>query len=158
MTIAATLGDALEFEGIDYRILRTPARAETTEALRACGVVPEQRAKALLLKDAQGFLLTVTSITRVPDIERLRRELHRDLVLAEDEDLDELFCDCEAGSVPPIGPWYRIPTVVDPSLREPTEVVFDAGEPRSLVQVEQRDFAKLLDGAEYLAFSSRDRS
>ncbi len=142
MSVAATVGDALEFEGVDFRVLRKlPAGASA-----GC-------AKARLLKDAHGFVLTVTPVGRDLDISLLRRELHRELIPAEDEDLDELFCDCEAGSVPPIGPWYRVPTIVDSSLREQNDIFFDAGMARSLVQVTEKSFEKLLSGAEYFAFS-----
>ena len=158
MTIAATVGDALAFEGIDFRILRTPQTATTADGLRRAGVEPEGCAKALLLKDAHGYVLTVTAATRVLDIDLLRRELHRELVPAGDDDLDDLFCDCEAGSVPPLGPWYRVPTIVDSSLREQSEIFFDAGEPCSLVQVTEQSFEKLLEGAEFFAFSRRARS
>lgn len=158
MTIAATVGDALAFEGIEFRILHTPRDARTVDGLRSAGVEPDGCAKALLLKDAHGYVLTVTSATRVADIELLRRELHRELVPAGDDDLDDLFCDCELGSVPPLGPWYRIPTVVDSSLREQTSILFDAGEPCSWVQVTEQGFEKLLEGAEYFAFSRRARS
>ena len=153
MTIAATVGDALAFEGIDFDLLQElPA---TVEGLRRAGVEPELCAKAQLLKDAHGYILTVTPATREPDLELLRQELHRELVPAGAEDLDELFCDCEVGSVPPLGPWYRIPTVVDSRLREQTTIVFDAGRPRLLVQVTEQGFEKLLEGAEYFAFSRR---
>jgi Ala-tRNA(Pro) deacylase len=158
MTIAATVGDALAFEGIAFRILRTSPDSPTGDGLRSAGVEPECCAKAQLLKDAQGYLLTVTAATRVPDIDLLRRELHRELVPAADEDLDDLFCDCTLGSVPPLGPWYRIPTVVDSSLREHANIYFDAGEPRAWVEVTEQGFEKLLEGAEYFAFSRRDRS
>ena len=142
MSVATTVEDALEFEGVDFRVLRKlPAGAA------------EGCAKARLLKDEHGFVLTVTAIGRELDIGLLRRELHRDLIPAEDEDLDELFCDCEIGSVPPIGPWYRVPTIVDSSLREQNEIYFEAGTSRSLVQVTEQGFEKLLEGAEYFAFS-----
>jgi Ala-tRNA(Pro) deacylase len=158
MTIATTVGDALEFEGIEFRILRKTLQDPTADALREAGVEPDGCAKAVLLKDAHGFVLTVTAATRVPDIEILRQQLHRDLVRAGDDDLDDLFCDCTVGSVPPIGPWYRIPTVVDSCLRKQSQIAFDAGEPCSLVQVTERSFEKLLEGAEYFAFSRRARA
>ncbi|MDH3419889.1 MAG: YbaK/EbsC family protein [Gammaproteobacteria bacterium] len=142
MSVAATVGDALEFEGVEFRVVRKLPAGAT-----------EGCAKARLLKDAHGFVLTVTAVGRDLDIGLLRRELHRELIPAGDDDLDELFCDCEAGSVPPIGPWYRVPTIVDSSLRDQTDIFFDAGMSRSLVQVTEPSFEKLLEGAEYFAFS-----
>ena len=152
MSIATTVGDALAFEAIDFKILRHAAAAKP--AARA-GILPERIAKAVLLKDAHGYLLTVVPATHTLDIEVLRTELHRHLTIAEDQDLDDLFCDCVVGSVPPIGPWYRVPTVVDSSLRHQPDVYFEAGDDDSLVHVTETGFEQLLDGAEYFEFSAQ---
>ena len=153
MSIATTVGDALAFEEIDFKILRYAAAAEPADAARRAGISSESLAKAVLLKDPHGYLLSVLSATRVLDIEVLCAELHRHLTVADDEDLDELFCDCVVGSVPPIGPWYRVPTVVDSSLSEQPEICFEAGDDGSLVRVTETGFERLLEGAEYFAFS-----
>ena len=150
MSIATTVGDALAFEEIDFKILRHAAAAD---AARPAEISPERLVKAVLLKDSHGYLLTVLQATRILDNEVLRTELHRHLTVAEDEDLDDLFCDCVVGSVPPIGPWYRVPTVVDSSLREQPDLYFEAGDDDSLVRVTETGFERLLEGAEYLAFS-----
>jgi len=158
MAIATTVGDALAFEGVDFRVLRRPVAGVAADALRACGVEPEACARASLLKDAHGYVLTVTSAVRSLDMDFLRRELHRELEPADDDDLDELFCDCELGSVPPIGPWYRVPTIVDARLRACASVFFDGGEPRSFVRVTGDGFAKLLRDAEYIEFDDAGRA
>ncbi|MEE8236992.1 MAG: YbaK/EbsC family protein [Gammaproteobacteria bacterium] len=153
MSIATTVGDALAFEAIDFRILRHAVAPEPADAAKRAGISPERLAKAVLLKDPHGYLLTVLPATRILDLEVLRAELHRHLTVADDEDLDELFCDCVVGSVPPIGPWYRVPTVVDSSLREQPDIYFEAGDDDSLVRVTETGFERLLEGAEYFAFS-----
>ncbi len=158
MSIATTVGDALVFEDIDFKILRHAAVAGSAAAARDAGISPERLAKAVLLKDSQGYLLTVIPATRTLDLEVLRTELHRHLTVAEEQDLDDLFCDCVVGSVPPIGPWYRIPTVVDSSLQAQPDVFFEAGDDDSLVHVTETGFERLLDGAEYFAFSRRSNT
>jgi Ala-tRNA(Pro) deacylase len=153
MNIATTVGDALAFEEIDFQILRRVPADSPADTARKAGITPERLAKAVLLKDAHGYLLTVMPATHVLDLDALRKELHRQLTLAEDEDLDDLFCDCVVGAVPPIGPWYRVPTVVEASLKEQPDIYFEAGDQRSLVHVTETSFEKLLHGAEYLNFS-----
>ena len=153
MSIATTVGDALEFEEIDFQILRRTSVGSAVEAARKAGITPERVAKAVLLKDLHGYVLTVIPATHELDLEVLRMELHRRLTMAEDEDLDELFCDCAVGSVPPIGPWYRVPTVVDVSLKSQPDIFFEAGDHQSLVHVTETSFERLLDGAEYFTFS-----
>ena len=153
MSIATTVGDALAFEEIDFRILRhAPTRSPAQRAAKA-GIRPERLAKAVLLKDPYGYLLTVIPALHELDLETLRLELHRRLTVATEDDLDELFCDCAVGSVPPIGPWYRVPTVVDISLKVQPDIFFEAGDHRSLVQVSDTSFERLMAGAEYFSFS-----
>ena len=153
MSIATTVGDALAFEAIDFKILRHAAAAEPADVARQAGIAPERLAKAVLLKDPHGYLLTVLPATRSLDLEVLCAELHRHLTVAEEQDLDDLFCDCVVGSVPPIGPWYRVPTVVDSSLKEQPNIYFEAGDDDSLVRVTETGFERLLEGAEYFTFS-----
>jgi Ala-tRNA(Pro) deacylase len=69
--------------------------------------------------------------------------------VSEDE-LDEVFYDCERGAVPPLGPEYRVPTVVDPGLRSVADVYFEAGDHEGLIHVDQTGFRKLMRGAEFL--------
>ena len=158
MSIATTVGDALAFEEIDFQILRHAPMATARDVAREAGVAPERVAKAVLLKDPHGFVLTVIPATHELDLEVLRVELHRRLTPAEDEDLDELFCDCAVGSVPPIGPWYRVPTVVDVSLKTQPDIFFEAGDHQSLVHVTETSFERLLEGAEYFTFSHQARA
>jgi Ala-tRNA(Pro) deacylase len=157
MTIATTVGDALEFEEIDFKVLRHGVASNRREIAATAGISPDSLAKAVLLKDAHGYVLTVMPATREPDLEKLCAETHRQLRVAGEDDLDELFCDCVVGSVPPIGPWYRVPTIVDSSLRELRDVYFEAGDDDSLVHVTETSFERLLEGAEYLAFSRQAR-
>ena len=72
MSIATTVGDALAFEDIDFTILRHAAAADAAEQ---AGVAPERLAKAVLLKDSHGYLLTVLPASRILDIAVLRTEL-----------------------------------------------------------------------------------
>ncbi len=153
MSIATTVGDALAFEEIDFRILRHTPTSSPTQAAATAGILPERLAKAVLLKDPYGYVLTVIPALHELDLGILRTELHRRLTVATDDDLDDLFCDCVVGSVPPIGPWYRVPTVVDISLKVQPDIFFEAGDHRSLVQVSDTSFARLMAGAEYFAFS-----
>jgi len=154
MTIATTVGDALEFEQVDFCILRHVPTDTAAATAREAGIAPECLAKAVLLKDFNGYLLTVIPASNSLDIEVLREQLHRrQLMVAEEDDLDELFCDCELGAVPPLGPWYRVPTIVESRLKQQADIYFEAGDHRSLVHVTETGFEQLLEGAEYLRCS-----
>jgi len=153
MSLATTVGDALAFEEIDFDILRHEPTYSAAEAARAAGVNGDKVAKAVLLKDHHGYVLAVVPATRHLDLDALASHTHRHLELASEQDLDEWFCDCAVGSVPPIGPWYRLPTLVDADLRAQRHIYFEAGDHRGLVRVSETSFELLMTGAEYLSFS-----
>ena len=155
MTIATTVGDALAFEEIDFDILRHKPTFSAAEAAQAAGINGDKLAKAVLLKDPYGYVLAVVPATRHLDLDALGTQRHRHLKLASEQDLDEWFCDCAVGSVPPIGPWYRLPTVVDSELRSQEDIYFEAGDHRALVHVSETGFELLMTGAEYLDCSRR---
>ena len=153
MSIATTVGDALAFEEIDFDLLRHETAFSAAQAAEKAGIDADKLAKAVLLKDPHGYLLAVLPATRHLDLSVLQTELHRHLELASEQDLDDWFCDCAIGSVPPIGPWYRLPTVGDAKLRAHTDIYFEAGGRRALIHVSETGFEQLMSGAEYLRFS-----
>jgi Ala-tRNA(Pro) deacylase len=155
MPIASTVRSALREEQVEYRVLHHPPVATSSAAAEVAHVSGHQLAKAVLLKDQAGFLLAVLPASNELDMASLSRKLHRRLRLATEEDLDRNFFDCELGAVPPLGPWYRLPTVIDEALRAQPEIYFEAGDHRELIQVENAAFERLVDGAEYLSFSHR---
>jgi len=153
MTIAPTVNSALREHDVEYHILRHPRSHHAAESAEAAHVSGEQVAKAVLLKDPNGFVLAVLPATHLLELEGLRRALHRPLQLASEEDLQRHFFDCESGAVPPLGPWYCLPTVVDRTLREQPDIFFEAGDHQRLIHVKETAFEQLLAGAEFLAIS-----
>jgi Ala-tRNA(Pro) deacylase len=153
MTIATTVGDALAFEEVDFEILSHKPTYSAGDSARVAGIDGDKLAKAILLKDPQGFVLVVLPATRSLDVDGLGNRLHRHLELASEQDLDNWFCDCAVGAVPPIGPWYRLPTVVDSQLLTQPDIYFEAGDHQELVHVSETSFELLMTGAEYLPCS-----
>jgi Ala-tRNA(Pro) deacylase len=81
------------------------------------------------------------------DLGAVHRQLDRELGLATDRELVELFKDCEPGAWPPLGPAYGIDTILDQSLVEATDIYFEAGDHRALVHLSGGDFIKLMANA-----------
>lgn len=151
MSMATTVDQALTLTQVDYRILRHPHSATTAEAARRADVDPGLLAKAVVLQDHVGYLLAVLPASRRLDLQGLRQRLHRpSLEFVPEDDLDNVFFDCQRGAVPPLGPEYRVPTVVDLGLQAVEDVYFEAGDHEGLVHVDQTSFRKLMRGAEYL--------
>jgi Ala-tRNA(Pro) deacylase len=151
MSIARTVDYALALTRVDFEILRHHHTSTALGSARTAHVDPSCLAKAVVLKDQIGPLLAVVPASQRLDLERLRAALRRPTLdfLPEDQ-LDQLFYDCEKGAIPPLGPDYRVPTVVDTHLRDAADVYFEAGDHEDLVHVDQTSFRTLMRGAEYL--------
>jgi hypothetical protein len=55
-----------------------------------------------------------------------------------------LYSECELGAMPPFGPLYKQPVVVDKSLTLDPEILFNAGSHREAIRMRYRDFEELV--------------
>lgn len=155
MSVAPTVIQALRFRGVDYSIVEHPHTVTAASTAHAAHVAASHVAKAVLLKDAGGYVLAVLPASEDIDLDRVARELHRPMVLATEADVAEAFFDCEPGAVPAVGEDYLIPTIVDASLREAGDVYFEAGDHERLVHLSAAAFRRLMEAAEYLSIARR---
>jgi Ala-tRNA(Pro) deacylase len=63
--------------------------------------------------------------------------------LATEEELSELYPDCEPGAMPPLGPLYNQPVFVDIALAAEPQIVFNGGTHADAVCMRYDDFAAL---------------
>jgi Ala-tRNA(Pro) deacylase len=85
----------------------------------------------------------------------LRYVLRRELELATETELHDLFADCATGAVPPVAEPYGIPAVVDERLWGLTDVWFEAGDHEDLVHMSGESFEQLMSEARPARFSKR---
>jgi len=153
MSVAATVDRALKAKAVEHEILRHPRAPSSSRVAEAAHIRGDRIAKAVVLKDDQGFVLAVLPATHRILPEVLNSTLHRRLAFASEQDIQGLFADCERGAVPALGLEYGIPTVVDSTLRDQSDIYLEAGDHEELVHVSERSFERLMDGAQYLRFS-----
>jgi Ala-tRNA(Pro) deacylase len=65
--------------------------------------------------------------------------------LADEEELEELFPQCEVGAMPPFGPLYGQTVFVDALLALEPEIVFNAGTHRDAIAMRWTDFVKMVN-------------
>lgn len=156
MAIAARLKWYLDANGVQYDIIPHPHTVSSHETAAVAHVSEDQLAKSVVLEDEEGYLLAVLPASRRVAIGELREQLNRSVELAGEGELGELFEDCETGAIPPVGAAYGIPSVVDDSLFEASEVYFEAGDHEDLVRMRAEEFLGLLSGSRHGRFSRPD--
>ena len=156
MAIAPTVEDFLSRQGVAYDLVPHPHSGSSHETAEAAHVSEDHIAKAVIVKDADGYAMVVIPASQWLEVEHLRKELNREFHLASEEQLAALFRDCEAGAVPPLGPAYGVETFLDQALTSLANVYFEAGDHEHLVHTSGDDFRSLLSGVRHGYFSHDD--
>jgi len=126
----------IPFQRLPHR--RTYTANRMAQALRVKG---REVAKTVLLRTGQGHILAVLPATHQIDLEQLREELGDPRIeLAAEEEMDRLFPDCERGAVPPFGSLYQVPTIMDDSLAEDENIVFEGPDHEQAIRISLQDY------------------
>jgi len=116
----------LNEQSVDYEAL--PHR-ETFTASRLADALHEPGdyvAKTVVLKADGEYILAVLPASYTLELSLARSEIGcENLVLAHEDELGDLFPDCELGAIPPFGSLYGLQTWVDSRLAEDDHIVFD---------------------------------
>lgn len=153
MSIARTVQGFLDSHQLNYEILQHPHTSTSTQTANAAYIWRDYLAKSVLLEDDRGFVMAVLPASHRVDLEALRRTLGRDLHLANEDEIAEVFRDCEPGAIPPLGSAYGIPVVYDDHLTELGSVYFEAGDHEDLVYMGGEDFIGIFEDAMHCDFS-----
>ena len=144
MAIATTLSRYLAEYDVPYDVMSHTHTTTSTESAAVAHVPGNRLAKSVVLEDAEGYLMVVLPASRRLDLSELQRQLKRNLELASENELGNLFRDCEIGALPPIGPAYGVETLVDVAIAEQPEIYFEAGDHEQLIHVSAEVFETLM--------------
>ena len=149
MTIAARLKSHLDTAGLPYGMVRHPYAATASECAEAAHVPGDHLAKSVLIHREEGPMLAVVPSNHQVDLDALQAMVDRRLGLAAEDEVEGVFDDCARGAAPCVGAAYGLPTIVDDSLTGLDRVWFEAGDHETLVEMEGRDFDRLMGDAEH---------
>ena len=149
MAMAITLRKFLADNGIAYDILSHPYTSSTQSTAMAAKVPAHNIAKSVILEDDSGYLMAVVPATEHVKIGKLNQAVHRNLGLATEAELKDLFSDCSVGAIPPVGEAYGMKMVVDDSLEDCNDIYFEGGDHKDLVHIKGSSFHKLMRNAQH---------
>jgi Ala-tRNA(Pro) deacylase len=154
MAIAPTLQRYLAAKNVKYDVLAHAPTKSSMRTARACRISGDRLAKAVVLRDEQGYALAVLPASHHIRLAELRRQFGDDVNLATEHEIEELFEDCVRGAVPAVGECYGLDMVVDDSIDEQPEVYFEGGDHATLVHMSHAQFAGLTATARHGCFSA----
>ncbi|AFL72294.1 aminoacyl-tRNA deacylase [Thiocystis violascens] len=133
---------------IGYAVMRHPHTASSMDTAAVAHVPGDRLAKGVVVKDGDEYLMVVVPSDYHVHLGRLHLYLGHAAELASEQELKDLFPDCESGAVPPIGAAFGRRTLIDRQLLEQPEIFFESGDHETLIRVGGEQLDVLLDEAE----------
>jgi len=103
-------------------------------------------AKPVIVRSDGEYIMCVLSASRKVDLRKLKGELRAEAVeLAREEQVGNIFGDCELGAEPPFGNLYDLPTVMDSGLEKDDHILFQAGTHEKAIRMSMDDYRRLAE-------------
>jgi Ala-tRNA(Pro) deacylase len=140
------LEDYLRENRVPFEAQHHP-RAVTAQEVAASEHVPgKMLAKTvMLLADGEMVMMALPAPYQV-DLEKAATALGvKEARLAEEEEFEDTFPDCEVGAMPPFGNLYGVPVYVDETFAEGETIVFRSGTHTDTMSVSYAHFERLVE-------------
>jgi Ala-tRNA(Pro) deacylase len=145
MAIATTLINYLDKRGISYNLVEHAHTTTSYDTAHAAHIPRHQLAKAVVLKDQDGYVVSVVPANRSLEIKWVNEELNRNLEFASEKEFKKYFSDCEPGAVPALGDAYGLDVIWDNDLGYTADVYIEAGDHEHLFCLDRKSFKKLME-------------
>jgi len=152
MAIAPTFQRYLD-QHVTYDVIAHEPTMSSMRTAQACHIPGDCLAKAVVLRDESGYMLAVLPATHHIRTRDLRVQFGKDVDLAGEVEIDQLFHDRAHGAVPPIGECYGLDMIVDDAIDGQGDVYLEAGDHETLVRLSHLQFTKLTADARHGRFS-----
>ncbi len=153
MSISLTLLEYLEWETVDYELLQHEPAFGSMHTAESAHIPGDQLAKCVVLEDENGFLMAVIPATHELELDTLNKQLNRQLQFATEDEIEDLYEDCDRGAVPPLPEAFGYDAVVDDCLTDYDDIYLEAGDHHELVHISGQAFQNLTAKAPHGYFS-----
>ena len=154
MTISTRLNTYLEEHQIAYQAIPHFHSHSSIGTAVTSNIPLSQIAKAVLLKDHEGRnIMAVLPANNKISLSALNEELRASYQLVKENEVYNLFADCEHGAVPPVAEAYNMPMVCDTTLDSLDNVYIEAGDHETLLRLDRQNFENMMATGRHIHFS-----
>jgi Ala-tRNA(Pro) deacylase len=93
---------------IDYQLVAHPKTSTSRESAEVLHIPKDHIAKALIVKDTQGYAMEVISGPHWLKLKAMKEELDREFELVKETEINKLLSDCQSGTIRPLSPAYKL--------------------------------------------------
>jgi len=134
----------LDKENVEYEVLEHPPAYTAQEIAGAQHVPGNEVVKAVIVKAGGKPVMCVLPSIHMIDFDSLKKLLgDGEIVLAQENEIAELFPEYEVGAEPPFGHLHGMKVYADQFLENDEEIVFNAGTHTDMVKMKFSDFKRL---------------
>ena len=129
----------------EYSLTVHPKAFTAREVARAEHLPPREVAKTVVLFGDAEYHMVIIPASKLVDFQELRHALgFAQARLATEDELANLFPDCELGAMPPFGNLYGLAVYLDATLAVEPSLAFNAGNHHEVVHMSTAEFRRLV--------------
>lgn len=144
MAIALTLQEYLDDNHVPYDVMRHKRTHCAYDTVRAAHVPGDRVAKAVVLTREGGFVVAVVPATARVRLDIIENMLRCRVDLATEDEICELFPDCDLGAIPALVDAYAVDAFIDESFDKQPDIYLEGGDHRSLVHMTGEAFRAIV--------------
>lgn len=140
------ISEFLQSRGVEFERIEHPAAYDAQRFAQAVHTAAREVAKTVLLRAEGGyvFVVAVLPADKQVDFDKAAKVLGGGtLELASEAEIGQHCPDCETGVLPPFGSQYGMKTMVDRSLCDDDEIVFEANTHHEAIRMKFSDYRRL---------------
>jgi len=146
MSVLKRLKEYLDENNIRYTSIEHSPAYTGQDLAASIHISGKEIAKTVILKAGGSYMMAVLPASRKINFGYLEEQIAaKGLLLAEEDEIKNLFPDCEVGAMPPFGNFYDMPVYAASALSEDEEIVFNAGTHTDAIRMGYNDYIRLVD-------------
>ncbi len=132
----------LDERGVAFRASTHPYGVTAQQTAQRAHVSGKRFGKTVVLKQGQKYVIALMPADESVDLAALCDLVGPGIELASEEELDQLFPDCEPGAMPPLGGLYGLPVMADSCLQKHPTITVNAGTHTDVIELRWDDFVQ----------------
>ncbi len=155
MSVSLCLRSYLRHSNIDYQVIHHTFTETAYDSALSAKLPCSSVIKAITLRDtnSNNYLIAVIPATNRLKLTRVCSFLKRELILADEGELVDLFPDCFIGAVPALGQAYELEVIWGSALLNQRNLYLEAGDHEDLIELNQQQFRQLFENLPHAIIS-----
>ena len=155
MAISTQLDSYLTKHCIPYQVIEHKHSENSIDTARTANIPLSQMAKAVILKDHEDRkLMAVLPAKNKISISAINDNLKGSYQLLKENEINQMFSDCELGAIPPVGDAFNMHMICDEMLDQLDYIYIEAGDHQTLLRISHKDYEIISSKSLHLRFSS----